>query len=137
MIILLDLNFTLVTNSHEKLSPFVRQIENEKYSYDLIECVKDSTVILVTARPDLHRERTLESIAAKTNWKPHHAYFNEWYMFPPACKKNILQKYVFPMYGDDPASYMAIESNPRTRAMYEGFGISAVTRDTALEMFRR
>lgn len=132
MIILLDLNFTLVTNSHEKLVPFTRQIYHEQYSQELIDHIKKKTVILVTARPAMHREATLKSIKEKTGWLPHDAYFNEWNLFPPACKKRALETYIIPQYGDDLKRYLAIESNPKTRAMYIGNGIRAVTRDQAL-----
>ncbi len=136
MIILLDLNYTLVSNSHEKLKPFVRQIEKETYSPDLLARIKDKTVILITARPQVHKARTLQSIKAKTGWQPKDAYFNEWFLAPPSCKKKILETYIFPKYGANPESYVAIESNPSTRAMYEKFGIVALTRDTVLETFR-
>ena len=135
MIILLDLNHTLVSNSHEKLKPFARQIENETYSLDLLSRIKHATVVLITARPAMHRAATLKSIKAKTGWKPDAAYFNEWFFSPPACKKKILETYIFPKYGSNPESYVAIESNPSTRAMYEKLGIVALTRDTVLETF--
>ncbi len=133
MIILLDLNFTLIDNSDEKLTPFTRQIENEKYSLRLIEKIKDHTVVLITARPAVHREATLKSIEEKTGWKPQYAYFNEWYFFPAACKKRIMESYVFPTLGHDLSSYLAIESNPRTRVMYENLGVKAITKDIALK----
>ena len=135
MIILLDLNHTLVSNSHEKLKPFARQIENETYSLDLLSRIKHATVILITARPAMHKAATLKSINAKTGWKPDAAYFNEWFLYPPACKKKILETYIFPKYGANAESYVAVESNPSTRAMYEAFGIVALTRDTVLETF--
>lgn len=135
MIILLDLNFTLVENSDVKLKPFVRQIENETYSFDLINRIKTYTVILMTARPDMHRETTLKNIAKKTNWLPQAAFFNEWFFHPPACKKRILEQYVFPKFGKDPAMYVAVESNPQTRSMYEKLGIVAITKETVLENF--
>lgn len=34
-------------------------------------------------------------------------------------------KAVIPTHGDDPARYLAIESNPKTRLMYEKLGIEA------------
>jgi hypothetical protein len=126
MIVLLDLNFTLVENSNEKLSPFTRQIDNERYSAPLINLIKDHTVLLVTARPAQHRKQTLESIKLKTGWLPHNACFNEWRMPPAQCKEKALQTYIFPKYGDDPANYLAIESNPHTRDMYARYGIASV-----------
>lgn len=135
MIILLDLNHTLVENSNEKLKPFVRQIENERYSLELINRIRTATVILITARPAKHRVVTLKGIKEKTGWKPQAAYFNEWFLYPPVCKKKILETYVFPRYGSNPETYVAIESNPSTRAMYEAFGIVALTAETVLETF--
>jgi hypothetical protein len=136
MIILLDLNYTLVSNSQEKIKPFARQIDNECYSSDLLNRIKDKTVILITARPKLHKDRTLQSIKYKMGWQPQDAYFNEWFLTPPSCKKKILEKYIFPKYGANPETYVAIESNPSTRAMYEKLGIVALTKDTVLETFR-
>ncbi|HBM91017.1 MAG TPA: hypothetical protein DD400_03960 [Rhodospirillaceae bacterium] len=136
MIILLDLNYTLVSNSHQKLKPFVRQIEKETYSFDLLNRIIGKTVILITARPVMHKDATLQSIKAKMKWQPEDAYFNEWMRPPPSCKKKILETYIFPKHGANPESYVAIESNPSTRAMYEKQGIVALTRDTVLETFR-
>jgi hypothetical protein len=38
-------------------------------------------------------------------------------------KKQVLEK-VFPMYGDNPKQYFAIESNNRTREMYTSLGVN-------------
>lgn len=135
MIILLDLNYTLVSNSTQKLKPFVRQIEQETYSLDLLNRIKDKTVILVTARPQIHKARTLQSIKKKIGWQPEDAYFNEWFLPPPACKRKALEDYIYPKFGANPESYVAIESNPSTRSMYEKQGIVALTADTVLETF--
>ena len=135
MIILLDLNYTLVENSDEKLKPFVRQIANERYSLDLINRIKTFKVILITARPDMHREATMKNIEQKTGWQPDAAYFNKWFFHPPACKKRILETNIFPEFGINPEAYVAVESNPRTRAMYSNFGIIAITKDIVLANF--
>lgn len=125
MIILLDLNFTLVANSHEKHSPFVKQIEKERYRTDLIEAIKHHRVILMTARPGNHRQATLRSIEEKTGWHPDDAFFNDYRQPPPVAKRMMLERGVLDMIGDEPV--LAIESNPRTRTMFAKYGIPAMT----------
>ena len=124
MIYLLDLNYTLVGNSEIKLKPFTMQIENETYRQDLIEKIKNDHVILVTARPEMHQASTIDSLVKKTGWVPNDFYFNKG-LPPPAWKNVCLKKYIFPKYGKD-SEYLAIESNPRTRAMYDTHGIKAI-----------
>lgn len=125
MIILLDLNYTLVGNSEEKHSPFIRQIEHETYREWLVELVKPYHVILMTARPDKYYQDTLDSIKAKTGWQPQQAYFNEYRLPPPAAKSRMLADYVFKEHGEDPSNFFAIESNPKTRSMYANLGIAS------------
>ena len=62
MIILLDLNYTLVANSTEKKRPFAMQIQHEKYREWLVSLVAPYHTILMTARPEMHRQATLDSI---------------------------------------------------------------------------
>ena len=38
---------------------------------------------------------------------------------------SALQRFIFPKYGEDGSLYYAVESNPRTRAMYAKFEITA------------
>lgn len=125
MIILLDLNYTLVANSNDKLSPFIRQIENETYRQWLIDLVKPYHVILMTARPAKYYQDTLDSIKAKTGWLPQQAFFNEYRSPPPAAKSRMLNDYVFKEHGNDPKNFFAIESNPKTRSMYANLGIAS------------
>lgn len=125
MIILLDLNYTLVSNSNVKRSPFSRQIDQETYRADLVEALKGHTVILVTARPDKYRLQTLRHIKEQLNWLPTSAYFNREKAFPPQAKEHYL-KAILRKYGKD-APYFAIESNPLTRAMYSRYGIRAMS----------
>jgi len=129
MIILLDLNYTLVANSEKKASPFTRQIEGEEYRQDLVELIKPAYVILMTARPEKHREATLKSIKAKTGWLPQEAFFNIRNLRPPEAKERMLLDLVFPSHGEDPDQYYAIESNPATRGMYKRYGIKAFAVD--------
>ncbi len=124
MIILLDLNYTLVENSDVKLRPFAKQIEAEQYRHWLVELLRDHHVILMTARPAMHRTATLESIRAKTAWLPQEAYFNSFGLAPPLAKDRMLKEHVLPKHGA--ATYLAIESNPQTHAMYARHGIRSV-----------
>ena len=127
-ICLLDLNYTLVSNqvSTKTLRPFSRRLEAEEYRADLIEAVRGDHVILITARPDRQQEETLANILRKTGWQPQEWYFNDIDAWPPAFKKSALQRFIFPKHGEDGDLYYAVESNPRTRAMYAKFGIAAL-----------
>ncbi len=124
---LLDLNFTLVGNSDQKLSPFIRQIEAETYRVDLIERLRDmgARVILVTARPADYAKATLHSIESKTGWHPDAAYFNDLNLPPPALKEAILRDRLLPHY--EVADLFAVESNPRTRGVYARYGVRSET----------
>lgn len=126
-ICLLDLNYTLVGNqaSTKTLRPFSRRMTAEEYRADLIEAIWGDYVILVTARPDRQREETLANIRCKTGWMPQEWYFNDIDAWPPAFKKSALQRFIFPKHGESGGLYYAVESNPRTRAMYAKFGIAA------------
>ncbi|MDX2244563.1 MAG: hypothetical protein NW224_28135 [Leptolyngbyaceae cyanobacterium bins.302] len=125
MIILLDLNYTLVSNSLTKKSPFTKQIEGEVYRDWLIELVKLYYTILITARPQKYQEQTLASIASKTGWQPQDNYFNAYNLRPPQAKEKALRDSIFPRYGRD-TLYLGIESNPRTRTMYAKHGIQSI-----------
>lgn len=128
MIYLLDLNYTLVANSpkkgDEKISPFIKQIEQEEYREWLVDLLRPHQVILITARPEKYHEVTLKRIKAKTNWEPMAAFFNEIKAPPPVTKKHALETHIFPTYGKE--GYFAFESNPQTRAMYNKHGIPSV-----------
>lgn len=125
MVILLDLNYTLVKNQQQTrlLRPFSKRMEAEEYRKDLIEAVRNETVIIVTARPKYQMEATLNNIYKKTGWKPKEAYFNDINAEPPAFKKSVLERFILHRY--DATSLYAIESNPKTRAMYANYGIPA------------
>ena len=80
-------------------------------------------VILMTARPETWMSRTLNRIEEQTGWRPQNACFApKGWRNPPAIKEYLLKKHVFPIHGAH-ASYIAIESNPRTRGMYSKFNI--------------
>lgn len=125
MIYLLDLNYTLVANSppygDKPIRPFIRQIKQEEYRQWLVELLRPHKVILITARPDRYREVTLKRIAAKTGWSPMDAFFGRIRARPHIIKEDLLLNHVFPKYGRD--GYFALESNPRTQAMYRRYSI--------------
>lgn len=125
MIILLDLNYTLIANSQEKHKPFLKQIQHETYRQWLIDLLIPHHVILMTARPAEYFQETLASLQKKTNWQPQEAYFNEYKLAPPVAKERMLKKYVFPKHGSVGTQFFALESNPKTRSMYERYEIPA------------
>jgi hypothetical protein len=131
-IVLLDLNYTFVENQAEtaKLGgeDFGRRLEFESYRRWLLDLVRDGHVILITARPEKYRERTLARIDSLLGWKPDEAYFNEHDLMPAVCKQQVLLTRIFPKYGlpSDGTRYLAVESNPRTAFMYAGYGIPAL-----------
>lgn len=120
MIVLMDLNYTLVENSNVKRSPFTKQIEGETYRQWLIDRYRRNRVILITARPVKYREETLAHIRQVTGWRPQEAYFNETWDPPAEAKRKILTKYILPKHK---GPFLAIESNPLTRKMYLKFDI--------------
>lgn len=130
-ICLLDLNYTLVGNQMETrhLRPFARRMEAEEYRRDLIDAVKEDYVIIVTARPDHQMHQTMENIRRKTGWQPDEWYFNDINGEPPAFKESALRRFIFPKHGPhmgpEGTFYYAVESNPRTRAMYARYEIQA------------
>ena len=128
MIYLLDLNYTLVSNSprkkEDRISPFIKQIEQEEYREWLVDLLRPHQVILITARPEKYLEVTLERIKSKLDWKPMATYFNEIGKVAPISKKHSLETYIFPTYGKE--GYFALESNPQTRGMYKKYGIPSV-----------
>ena len=124
MIYLLDLNYTLVANSHEKHSPFAEQIRQETYRAWLVALLRTQYVILMTARPVKYRELTIDSIQEKTGWTPTESYFNAYNLPPPQAKERMLLEFVLPPQGR-PREFFAIESNPATQAMYARYGIAS------------
>lgn len=123
-IILLDLNYTLVSNSATKRSPFIRQISVEAYRADLAKAVAPGHVILITARPAKYRDPTLKSIAQKLGgWQPNAVAFNDTRMRPDAFKGRWCDEHLESVRGAEPRAVIGIESNPRTRAAYDKRGI--------------
>lgn len=135
MIYLLDLNYTLVSNSAGKY-PFTKEIiEAERYRQWLVDTLRNETVVLITVRDRKFEKFTLEQIEKYTGWQPTDTYFAPHFEYggAPTTKLKGLKTYIFPKYGDDPKSYMAIESNPKTQVMYNRIGIKALNQS----QFRR
>lgn len=130
-ICLLDLNYTLVSNQLDTrmLRPFTRRMEAEEYRTDLIAAIREDHVIIITARPDYQMRQTMENIRRKTGWAPAEAYFNDINAEPHVFKESALRRFVFPRHGADGALYYAVESNPKTRAMYARHDIRALPYD--------
>jgi hypothetical protein len=131
-IVLLDLNYTFVENQHEAArlggEDFGRRLEFERYRVWLRDLVREGHVILITARPERYRARTLARLDSLLHWRPAEAFFNEDDLDPAVCKQEILLTKIFPRYGRpaDGTRYVAVESNPRTAFMYAGHGIPAL-----------
>ena len=124
-IILLDLNYTLISNSwairYEKLP---EKIYKRQYEHGLIELIKNNYVILITASPDMTSYDSLKHIEDNTDLKIAESYWN-FGKRPHELKRYWLEKAILPTHGDDAERYLAIESNPKTREMYAEFGIEA------------
>lgn len=125
-IYLLDLNYTLVSNSLEKRSPFCAQIAAEQYDKALLEKLDGERVFILTARPDQHKAATLTSLMEKTGWAPERAYFNRYRLPPPLAKRRMLDEILPDFPG---ATFFAIESNPQTRTMYAAAGIRSCSKE--------
>lgn len=124
-IILLDLNYTLISNSwkirHDELP---QKILNRQYEEELVEKIKDNYVILITASPYYTSFDSLKHIEDNTDLKISESYWN-FGKRPPELKEYWLKKAIFATHGDDPEKYLAIESNEDTREMYAKYGIEA------------
>jgi len=102
-----------------------KRMETETYRQWLVEMLRPHQVILITARPDRWKAPTLARIQELTGWQPMDAYFDDGSIrTPPAIKRHILLDQIFPKHGR--GEYYAIESNPKTRAMYATLGIPSV-----------
>ena len=129
-IILLDLNFTLVSNSAKSRGRYPSRIYTQEYEEDLIDLIKDNHVILITARREKFKDETLAHIKEQTGFVPNESYWNlddhvRLKLKPPEIKEYWMEKEVIPNHGDDMDKYLAIESNRDTRRMYHGLGIEA------------
>ena len=124
-IILLDLNYTLISNSWQiRFEKFPQKINKRKYEHDLISLINDNYIILITASPYETSFDSLRHIEENTDLKIDESYWN-FKKRPPALKRYWLEKAVLPTHGDNPEKYLAIESNEKTREMYAEFSIEA------------
>ena len=124
-IILLDLNYTLISNSKEiRNLPLDEKIKTQTYETELIDLIQDNYVILITASPYKRSHKILRDIKEKTGFEPDESYWN-FNRQPPVVKKYWMVSEVLPNHGDNPEQYLAIESNPATRSMYKKLGIEA------------
>ncbi len=134
MIFLLDLNYTLISNSEMKRSPFIEQIKIETYREDLLDLLKDKKIFLLTARPAKYEQATMESIKEKTGWQPERFYFNKYNARPPEAKKRMLGE-IFELFPPEDNQFFGIESNPKTRSMYAQFGIESLPYQSFIETY--
>lgn len=127
MIYLLDLNYALVDKEKDapRIRPMELQIELETYRQWLIDMLKGKYVILTTARMQKYEIFTLNRIYTKTNWLPNESFFSIFRHLPHIKKEWILKWRIFPKHGNNPEQFFAIESNPKTRAMYAKYGIKS------------
>lgn len=123
-IILLDLNYTLISNSRESFGRYPNRIYMQEYEEKLIELIKNNYVILITARPYKYSYKTLEHIKKTTGFDVDEHYWN-FGLQPHELKKYWMENEIFNKHGRDSGKYLAIESNPRTRSMYKKLGIEA------------
>ena len=88
-IILLDLNYTLISNSwairYEKLP---EKISKREYEHELVDLIKDNYVILITASPYSTSYDSLKHIEENTDLKIAESYWN--FGKRPTCTKKIL-----------------------------------------------
>ena len=125
-IILLDLNYTLISNSWKiRYDELPQKIFNRQYEHELVNKIKDNYVILITASPYETSFDSLKHIEQNTDLKISESYWNFGNTNPPELKEYWIKKAVLPTHGNDPSKYLAIESNKDTREMYARFGIEA------------
>ena len=134
-IILLDLNYTLISNSGRCSGPYPERIYQQNYETELLDMIKDNYVILITARPERYKDETLKHIKQKTGFEPDESYWNRG-MTPPEIKQYWLTNEIFPKHGDDPRSYYAIESNSNTRRMYSQNGIKSNRKQEIMAKYK-
>ena len=124
-IILLDLNYTLISNSWAiRHDEYPDKIFNRKYEQELVNKIKDNYVILITASPYETSFDSIKHIEENTDLRIAESYWN-FGKRPHDLKEYWLKKAVLPTHGDDPSKYLAIESNEDTRDMYARYGIEA------------
>lgn len=129
--ILLDLNSTYASNASEvhMMNRGIYNVPREVYRSWLTNLLRGRHVIMLTSRPDNYRRATLERIRDLEDWLPDMALFNKWRLRAPDAKLRMLQEVVYPEFGTpDQRTYLAIESNIKTQAMFKGQGIRTTTQ---------
>ena len=126
-IILLDLNYTLIAD--QQVSRYVRpielRVEQEQYRMDLVDALAGYRVFMLTARPERQKAATLAAIGRRIpQLVLERAYFNTHDEQPPDAKLRMMREFILPD-GIRPEACFAIESNPKTRAMYAVNGIKS------------
>lgn len=130
-IILLDLNATYVENTSVHTLPHSYNIQVERYRSWLTELLRPYYVIMLTARRERYKLDTLERILQLEHWVPNEAHFSPGGIRAPEAKDMMLRTHVYPKHGQNISggnSYIALESNAATRAMYARHGIPTYTQ---------
>lgn len=126
-VVLLDWNYTLIADQETSrcIRPIERRVELEQYRMDLVEALAGYRVFVLTARPESQKAATLAAASRRIpQLVIERAYFNTMNEDPPTAKLRMMRDFILPD-GIDPASCFAVESNPKTRAMYSVNGISS------------
>lgn len=121
-VVLLDLNYTLVGNSHETM--YGQHYDRETYRGWLVDLLRASGahVALVTVRPFRFLDRTLDRIAAQLGgWQPDEAHFNDRGWNAPAWKSHVLHDRILPRFRG--RRILAVESNAEVHRVYERNGV--------------
>ena len=139
--ILLDLNYTLVNDSKEKIRmgsvPYREKILRENYNLDLIRLIEEHTVLLVTVRKMHYRDITLATIERKCGgWMPDAHFFNPTDShYGNIVKEEYLLNRIFPKFGKPTETrYFGLESLEAARRMYRRHGIRSMRAATALKL---
>lgn len=129
-VVLLDLQGTLAETRMPTYPPPERWVEaRETYRPWLVtELTAAGYVVeLITHRPVDLELATLGRLYRQTGgWLPDGWHFRTTRETAPAWKARVLDGPIAAVYGRDPDRFLALESNPQTRAMYAARGIRAV-----------
>lgn len=131
MLVLLDLNFTLARVEYGDKRPLSKRIPEETYRAWIPPLCKraGARVVITTARPERHREATLDRILEQLRWQPEASFFSQGQGMPPQLKEANLHR-IIDQYGrpnnNETGQWVGFESNPRTRDMYTRYGIYSI-----------
>lgn len=132
MIVLLDLNSTLVENTAEAHRlPYEYNVSAERYRSWLVDLLRGHRVVLMTVRPEALKAETMARIEELCGWAPEMALFNRWRLSAPVAKERMLTTEVFPVYGrPENQRYLALESNVKTAAMLRRHEIRSMRQES-------